>query len=258
MFSTIVLIVWTAIRIEIAIRFWELTVFLAHFSGLGKITSIVLLILIVLLLIWGFADALNILRRIGVKTAIAITVVLISFAVVRNTSLTVGTPNIFIRLKIGTIITAARIRRVVSETILAVIAAPDEFLFAYTGKAKKLQIPPGFPTPDPSMPRIRVVVSPASPGPEPTELKPGGYARIKGSGNDKAVVRSHPLPDAMVTARFSDNERVLILAGPKGESRLEGDPSQWKVYEWWKVHGISVDGSSGEGWIVDTWLIPSN
>lgn len=257
MLSTIVLIVWTAIRIEIAIRLWNISVLLAHFPYPIKPLSIVLLVIDLLLWIWSINDSRKIFYRLGIKKVALIVLAWFLFFIILNTTLTTRTPSLIKRLNIGAVVTAARLRRVVSETLTTVITAPDEFLFAYTGTtrkgSRKLQIPPGFPTPDPSKPPIIVVVQPATPGPESTELKSGGYARIKVNGRDKAVTRSLPQPSAMVTARFADNQRVLILDGPKRESRLEGDPSQWNVYEWWKIHG-----SSGEGWIVDTWLIPSN
>jgi hypothetical protein len=146
----------------------------------------------------------------------------------------------------------------------SLIERVNDFRFAYSGVNPRPPLPPGFPTPDPDLPPIVLVISSegsapsnasaatqsAAPQPEPTQaaqqaqgsapyLHSGGFARVVNTGGQTLRGRAGPGTNYEVTAKFSPGERLQVLDGP----------TESGGYTWWQVRG-----DSGEGWSADDWL----
>lgn len=271
-------IVWVAIRFWLAQQLWGTAVRLAHFPNPTKNLGVAVSIVAILLFIWGIWGIWQSFTTLGGRRFLLLGLCLYLLFVLVNV-LTVPDERPLVNRLIGQAgQTAESVGSTSISTIKTLIAAPDEFLFAYTGTRNMPALPPGFPTPDPqatpiiissaagepSQRRLRptptetiastsktieTVVSPYpteiplqaidAPGPSTIELVIGSYAVVVNTDDQTLIARAEPGTENDIVTRFSEGDRLLIIDGPV----VNGN------FTWWKVQNDTI-----EGWCADEWL----
>ncbi|MCB9007338.1 MAG: SH3 domain-containing protein [Ardenticatenaceae bacterium] len=182
------------------------------------------------------------------------------------------------------------------STFKGIFAAPDEFLFAYTGERKLPALPPGFPTPDPQATSI-IVISSANNAPQrslrPTPTTNRAVEIIEDEGELETAVPSNSpsesqptFPSSVSTPQSAPETDVptehatLIVGGyaivvDTGSQALLARAEAGTEYEIVSrfpegsrlivLEGpVTADGfnwwkmrgDDGEGWCADRWLHP--
>lgn len=265
----LVKLIWFVLRLLLANLVWGTAVRLAHFQPPVKTGSVVLAVASLLLVIWALWGLWRAFITLGLKR-LGVTLIFIYVLLVTINVLTIPDTRPFpTRLFSQLTTTGGQTWDVLTGWFRAVIQAPNEFQFAYTGRRSLPSLPPGFPTPDPNATPIQVFIiaaneTPPSPSiptqqpettvqPEaatpvepseqttPVQLRVGSYAQVINTEGQPLRARAGPGTTFEIVARFPEGTRLLILEGPEMEGGLT----------WWKVRS-----EQGEGWCADQWLAP--
>lgn len=264
----VVKLFWVVLRFFLASWLWGTAVRLAHFQPPTKTAGVVLAsgsVLLAIWALWRFGQALLIL---GIKR-LAITVLVAFALLVAINVLTIpDTRPVGTRFVAQLSASAQQVGNTLFNWAKSAIQAPDDFLFAYSGRREPPPLPPGFPTPNPNATPVQVRTAGSeslpvripTPQPEPTvfvevapvpttagetaipSLQIGGYVQVVNTGGQPLRARAGPGTDNEIVARFPAGTRLLILDGPKSSDD----------FIWWKVR--SEEGE--EGWCADRWLAP--
>lgn len=250
---------WCVVRLALGQWLWGTGLRLIFFPEPTRYLGLVVALIAAVLVLWAGAAlvravvALGIARLIVLMLALFVTWVA-SDLVVAGEQITPAT--IWERAVARGSEMGARI----GDGIKALIAAPGDVSFAYTGRREPPALPPGFPTPDPLATPVRAVAWRAGEGPPPppvfqptpsgamssdtaSGLRVGGFARVANVGDEPLRARAAPGTDAPIMVRFPEGTRVQIVAGPVEASG----------FRWWRVR--SERGQ--EGWCADRWLQPA-
>lgn len=278
--------VWAIIRVWLAQQLWGTAVRLAHFPLPTKNLGVVVAIVTLFLFGWGVWGMWQAFKTLGARRFLSAILVIYLLFVVVNV-LTVPDERSVLRRAIGQAgSTAASIGASAVSAVQNLLAAPDEFLFAYTGKRNMPDLPPGFPTPDPEATTVSMVsaaggqpqralratptpattatlqiretaVSPDSPAsgsneptrPAGTPLPPSAPKDLM-IGNYAIVVNTGS--QSLIARSEPGTEYDIVTRFPEGSRLLIIDgPQVAGEFTWWKVQG-----DSGEGWCADSWLQP--
>lgn len=278
--------VWAIIRVWLAQQLWGTAVRLAHFPLPTKNLGVVVAIAALFLFGWGVWGIWQAFKTLGAKRFLgAILTIYLLFVIVNV--LTVPDERDVFRRAIGQAgNTATSMGASAVTAVQNLLAAPDEFLFAYTGRRSMPDLPPGFPTPDPEATSVNMVSAAGSqpqrslrPTPTATttatiQLRETAVSPDSGSPtlNEPTSSDSTPLPSSAPTELVIGGYAIVSNTGsqaliarsepgtgyeivtrfPEGSRLLilEG-PQVEGEFTWWKVQG-----DSGEGWCADRWLQP--
>lgn len=149
-------IVWVALRFWLAQQLWGTAVRLAHFPAPTKNLGLLVTIISLLLFIWGVRGLWQVLNTLGVRRLL-LTVAAIYLLFLFINILTIPDQRPLTSRLVGQAgQTAAAMARSPVSAIQSLLAAPDDFLFAYSGERRMPELPPGFPTPDPQATPVRM------------------------------------------------------------------------------------------------------
>jgi hypothetical protein len=141
---------WVVVRLYLASWLWGTAERLAHFQRPTKTVGVVLALGSVLLAIWALWGFVRAVLILGIKR-LAVTVLLAFALLVAVNVLTIpDTRPVGPRLVDQLGASAQQVGDAVSNWAKSLVQAPDDFLFAYSGRREPLALPPGFPTPDPN------------------------------------------------------------------------------------------------------------
>jgi len=242
--SQIFRIAWTILLFAMASWLWNTAVRTAAMPDAYKKASLALVAISLCLFIWGICQLLKVLRNIGLRSVLW--VALVGFLLLIMFNFLTSPSGGFTGSHVLSIVSqsAQQVWSSVGKSIRSLINAPENYRFAYTSVRTPHYLP-GFPTPDPNSQQVIQVDARTYTPPEVSRLQPGGYAILSDPEGGKIACRSNPDVEYPISARFDQDDRVLILEGPQ----LDGND----LGKWWLVHGLR-----GEGWCLEENLTPSN
>lgn len=237
-------IVGTILLLALASWLWDTAVRTAAMPGAYKKASLVMLAISLGLFIWGFYHLYKVLVGIGLRGVLWIA--LVGFLLLVGFNFLTSPVGISTGRQALSVVSQSwqQVWLAVGKSFIAVIKAPEDFRFAYTGSRSPADLS-GFPIPDPAALKIVQIDARNYYPPAIDHLQPGGYAIISDTDGGHTACRSGPGSDSPISASFHENDRLLILEGPEADSDSLGD--------WWFVHGVH-----GEGWCLEEFLTPSN
>jgi len=288
-------IAWTLLRFWLSKQLWGTAVRLAHFPLPTKTLGIVVAIITIALFAWGIWGLWQALITLGIRRLlVTVFVVYLLFLAVNVLTIPDDRP-IITRFFSQMGQTAVSFGNTAVSAVKEIIAAPDEFLFAYTGERKLPELPPGFPTPDPQA--TSIVVSSASGG-SSRSLRPTPTATMAPKEDEETAVPTNPanIPQPMEETAVSPNTTPIPQSTPetpdfipsanleiggyavvintgsqalqaRAEPGTEHDVvtkfeagTRLLILDGPQVAGDytwwQVRGESGEGWCADNWLQP--
>lgn len=232
---------WAVVRLLIAGWLWTTALELARFGPPLQTIGAGLALACVALLAWSLWGMWKGIRALGLYRLL-VTVIVVFCSIVALMTMTIPDERpVGERIVAHAGTTAQGAWRFLASGIEAVIRAPDEFLFAHTGRRAPLPPLPGVPPVDPSATPVRLVVSGDNEPAPPLAPRVGDLARVSGTGGDALRARSGPGLSFAIVARFPEGSQVELLDGPVA---ADG-------FRWWRVRG-----EQGEGWCADRWLTP--
>jgi hypothetical protein len=235
--------VWVFARLWITTWLWGTAVRLAHFEPPLKTIGVALAIASLGIGVWALIGLWQGLRILGLKRLMIILLVVFIAFVTVNVLTTPDERPIAERFVGQVAFTGVQWLRAVLAGAQGVVAAPDEFLFAYTGERLPPQPPPGFATPDPQAEPVRAVAQPGGRSIQPAALRVNQYARVANTDGQPLRGRAEPGTATDIVVRFPEGTRLLISDGPISKDGIT----------WWKVRG-----AQGEAWCADQWLTPDS
>lgn len=278
---------WAIIRVWLAQQLWGTAVRLAHFPLPTKNLGLVVAIAALFLFGWGVWGIWQAFNTLGAKRFLGAILAIYLLLVVVNVLTVPDERGVFGRAISQAGNTATSMGLSAVTAVQNLLAAPDEFLFAYTGRRAMPDLPPGFPTPDPEATSVNMV-SAAGSQPQrslrPTPTATTAAVRLREtavspapptSGSDASTrPAATPLPPAvpkdltigeyaivvntgsqsLIVRSDPGTEHEIVTRYPEGSRLLilEG-PLVEGEFAWWKVQG-----ESGEGWCADRWLQPDD
>lgn len=152
---------WAAVRLILAGWLWGTAVRLAHFQPPVKSAGLALALVSLALVMWGLWGLWRGILTLGLKRLVVTVLVLCAMLVTVNVLTVPDTRPVGPRILTQLGVTGRQAWGAVSGLARTAVQAPDEFLFAYTGRRSPPKLPPGFPTPDPNATPIRAFAVPA-------------------------------------------------------------------------------------------------
>lgn len=289
-------IFWAALRFWLSKQLWGTAVRLAHFSSPTKTLGVVVAIITIALFAWGVIGVWQALKSLGIRRLLLTFLALYLLFLSVNVLTIPDDRSILPRFISQMGRTAVSFGNTAVSTFKGIFAAPDEFLFAYTGERKLPALPPGFPTPDPQATSI-IVISSANNAPQrslrPTPTTNRAVEIIEDEGELETAVPSNSpsesqptFPSSVSTPQSAPETDVptehatLIVGGyaivvDTGSQALLARAEAGTEYEIVSrfpegsrlivLEGpVTADGfnwwkmrgDDGEGWCADRWLHP--
>ena len=154
-------LLWIAVRLLLSSWLWGTGVRLAHFSPPTKSAGLVLALLSIFIFLWAMWGIWQTLLYLGLKRVLLLFVILFLLMVTINVLTIPDERPLSKRLMAQVELTFERINGNLSNWGKSLIEAPDEFLFAYSGRRRLPELPAGFPTPDPQATPVQAFGSPS-------------------------------------------------------------------------------------------------
>lgn len=151
---------WAAVRLILAGWLWGTAVRLAHFQPPVKSAGLALALVSLALVIWGLWGLWRGILTLGLKRLVVTVLFIYGMIVVVNVLTVPDTRPVGPRILMQLGVTGRQTWGAVSGLARTAVQAPDEFLFAHTGRRSPPKLPPGFPTPDPNATPIRAFAVP--------------------------------------------------------------------------------------------------
>lgn len=234
-------LLWAMLRLLIAIWLWNAALRLARYQPPLKTVGLILAIICVGLVVWSAWGLWKTLRTLGIRRLVVVLLSGLALAVTVGILTAPSDRPLGERILTQVGATVEHLWESSLRAVGIVLRAPDDFLFAYTGRRALQAMPAGYPIPDPQATPIEFIVSGKSGSPPPLALRIGNTARVAASTSTETLcARAEPTVYSAVAARLTKGATVEVLEGPM---LADG-------YKWWKVRA-----SQGEGWCVASQLV---